>query len=155
MKSNILQKIQGYCAQTEKSSVDVLHKLHQWGIGDAESDEILKHLIAEGFVNDVRYLSAFVGDKWRIHQWGREKIRLAIEALQIPDADIESAMSSIPEEPYIRMVHDLLMRKYNSISHAESLEIQHKILQYAYAKGFELPLAHAFLEELGIDSDTF
>lgn len=155
MKEELINKIQAYCAKAEKSSADVLKKLKQWGVGESDQLKILQHLRDEGFVDDNRYLLSFVGDKWRIHQWGREKIRLAAEALEIPDADVEQAIGHIPERAYQNMVHDILMKKFVTLTHLQPADIHNKILQYGNSKGFEASLVHEFLEELGLDTDIF
>src|SRR5579863_890568 len=72
-------KIARYCAYQERSHQEVRNKLFNYGLRSTSVDEILSHLITEGFLNEGRYAKAFAGGKFRIMKWGKLKIRKALE----------------------------------------------------------------------------
>src|SRR5260370_41440437 len=86
--SQALAKIFRYCAYQERSHREVKNKLFEYGLRPGEVDEILSHLIIEGFLNEERYAKAFAGGKFRIMKWGKIKIQRELELAGVSPRNI-------------------------------------------------------------------
>src|SRR4051812_29253291 len=90
-----LNKIFRYCAYQERSHNEVKNKLFEYGLRSAQVEEILSHLITEGFLNEERYAKAFAGGKFRVMKWGRLKIQRELESSGVSSRNIASGLAEI------------------------------------------------------------
>ena len=60
----ILSKAMELCSKREYCTDDIRSKLRSWGAGDTDSEKIISTLVRENFLNETRYASAFVSDKF-------------------------------------------------------------------------------------------
>ena len=77
-------KAETYCSAMERCVVDVEAKLSQWGATPEMMEKIVRHLQDERYIDQKRFCSAFVRDKYRFNQWGRVKICQALRMKKIP-----------------------------------------------------------------------
>ena len=73
--SDIMVKMERYCAYQERCEADVRKKMTGLTISSAQREEILRRLKDQSFVDDARFAALFVRGKMRENQWGRLKIR--------------------------------------------------------------------------------
>lgn len=57
------------CARSEKSSGDALRLMQRWGVEPSARQGVLQKLLADRFIDDNRYVEAFVRDKIRLSGW--------------------------------------------------------------------------------------
>ncbi len=71
-------KLAAECSVQEISSFQAKEKLRRWlKLSDenlSKADKILSKLIAESYINDNRFLEAFINDKLKFSLWGPQKI---------------------------------------------------------------------------------
>ena len=72
-------------------------------MGINETDEIIKVLIKNSFIDEKRYAYAYVNDHYKIKKWGRNKIKAGLKEKNIPKKIIELAMSSIDTKLYLQI----------------------------------------------------
>ena len=71
----VLDKIQSQCVRREYCTSDIRAKVLNAVEGDEETaDEMVASLVADKFVDDLRYASAFAREKSAISGWGAQKI---------------------------------------------------------------------------------
>ena len=70
-----LPKIKQFCAYQERCHSEVKDKLFSFGLTVLEVNSIISELINENYLNEERFAKLFAGGKFRIKQWGRNKIR--------------------------------------------------------------------------------
>jgi len=92
--SQVLAKLEAYCAYQERCHAEVRTKLSQYVLESDEAEQILTTLIQNGFLNESRFVEAFVRGKARLKQWGPIKIKAALRAKNIPEKLIDSALQS-------------------------------------------------------------
>nr|HPH46566.1 RecX family transcriptional regulator [Chryseolinea sp.] len=73
------QKIFRYCAYQERCHSEVRNRLYTYGLYRNDIDNIIIHLISEGFLNEERFAKAYAGGKFRMKQWGKLKIQIELE----------------------------------------------------------------------------
>ncbi len=134
---NITLKMERYCAYQERCHYEVREKIRSYGVfGDALED-LVAHLISEGFLNEERFAMAYVSGKFRIKSWGREKIRSALRKRHIGEYLIEKALGQIREEEYENTLHQILAKKMQKMPESDTWTLRNRLYQYAYGRGFE------------------
>lgn len=147
-KEQALQKLRQYCGYQERSHYDVQQKLWDLGVRRAEHDEILSSLIEENYLNEERFAIQFAGGKFRMKDWGRKKIYYALKEKKVSEYSIKKAMKEIPEEDYLKTLHSLAEKKYDSLKGEQYLVRRKKTMDYLLQKGFEHELVGGVLKEL-------
>jgi regulatory protein len=137
-KKQALSKTMALCAKQEYCSGDVREKLRVWGISPQDSDEIIRELVKQKFIDDLRYATAYVKDKIRFNQWGRIKLRYMLGAKKIPGSIIDQVLQEINQELYTEVLKDLLQKKDKSLKKEPDLWIhKQKLIRFAQSRGFE------------------
>jgi regulatory protein len=142
-----LKKAMAYCAGKESCLSDVTQKLKSWGAEDSETEKILKQLVKEKFIDEERYASAFVKDKFRYNKWGRVKIGAALRQKNIPSDLISRAFESIDETAYLEALKTIISGHRRTIKAKNQYELKGKLLRYGLSKGFESHLLYDILNE--------
>ena len=104
-------KIEAYCAAAEHCEMEARMRLRQWKCDSQNEDEIIDYLIAEKFISDERYAKAFVHDKLLYQGWGRVKIAYMLRGKKIAFDIIQSAIHTIDEEEYSRILNRLVSQR--------------------------------------------
>ena len=92
----VLDRLRRQCSRREYCSSDILRKAAE-ALGkdyDAAS-EVLRVLVEERYVDDLRYASAFARDKSSIAGWGEVKIRYMLSAKGVAKKVIDEALQEI------------------------------------------------------------
>jgi regulatory protein len=144
-----LNKAMNLCSQREYCIEDIRGKLVSWGIENDDSEKILEILIKENFINETRYASAFVRDKFKYNKWGKVKIAAHLKAKNIPGEVIRSALDNIDNEQYIKFIRDLVNGRRRTIKAKSQYDLKAKLLRYGLSKGFESSLLYEILNDLG------
>ncbi len=126
----VRNKAERYCSQAERCVWDVEQKLDLWGADDALRAKIIACLYDNGYLNDARYCHAFVHDKVRFAQWGRQKIRYALRAKRLPDTEIENALQDIDEEEYTQSLRRL------ASSHSVRGKDRNSLIRFLLQRGY-------------------
>lgn len=150
-RTSFLQRIMKYCADSERCTHDVLTKLEAWGITSDESDDILKKLYKEKFVNDRRYAASYVEEKWNLDRWGKIKIAHALQQKNLDEKIIHDALNKIDDEEYIQGLHELLLDKLKEAKSGNMMEDGRRILMFALSRGFEEELIQEWLVKEGFE----
>lgn len=138
--SAALEKGKVYCAYQERSQQEVRDKLYDLGLHKKEVEEGIAILISEGFINEERFAIAFAGGKFRIKQWGRIKIKLALKSKNISDYCILKALSLIDDTDYISVLEKLIQKKQKEVKEKSILKKRYIIARYVLSRGFESDL---------------
>lgn len=146
-----LAKAMKYCAYQERSHFDVRKKLEEWKLEPEEIDEILAELILENFLNESRFAEAFVRGRFRIKNWGKNKIRKYLEAKDVSSACINEALAEIDEDEYFQVLQKEIDKKVRLTSQQFSFQGKGKIANYLIQKGWESHLVWSAINDLEND----
>lgn len=139
--SAIIHKITKWCAYQDRSEYAVYQKLKSWGIDTFTIHEIIEYLKTEGYLNEKRFVLAFVQGKWHTKKWGVEKIKYHLKHIHhVNEALIEECMKEIDREAYMEQLKQLLLKKKKLIEKKEkdSMMLRKKIINFALSKGYHL-----------------
>lgn len=140
-----LNRAMTLCARREYCVSEIMLKLGSWGISESQSRKIIEILKKENFLNEERYATAFVKDKFRNNKWGRIKISSYLRAKTISDDIITRAINSIDNDIYIKTLKDLLSAHRRYVKAGDNYELKAKLLRYGLSKGFESTLLYDLL----------
>jgi len=132
-----LNKISRYCAYQERSHQEVKNKLFEYGLYSNQVDEVLSHLITEGFLNEERYAKAYAGGKFRIMKWGRLKIKKELESSGVSPRNIAKGLMEITNAEYAKSIHGLVKKKSDQVQDKNPYLKKNKVARFLIGKGYE------------------
>lgn len=141
----ILNKARKYCDYQERSQQELRDKLYEWGLHRKEVEQAISQMIEEGFINEERFAIAFAGGKFRIKNWGRIKIKLALKQKKVSDYCIRKALNQLNEKDYQKTLEKIIASYSKKISEKNILKKNYKVAQHAIGKGFEPELVWEIL----------
>jgi regulatory protein len=100
-------------------------------------EEVMASLIEEKFLDEERFARSFARGKFRMKQWGRNRIRQELKMRDISDYCIRKAMEEISEQDYLKTLKEVLEKRAGQIAEADDFARKGKLAQYAMSRGFE------------------
>lgn len=135
------------CSRREYCRTEIGAKLRDYGLFDDECAEVLEALQSGGYIDDRRYARSYAGDRFRLHRWGRRKIRYELIGRGIPEDLAMAAMEVIGEDEYLETIRYLITKKLSLMPRTESRALKHKVVQYLMRKGFEPEIVQPVVEQ--------
>ena len=130
-----------YCKYQERCHAEVRNKLYELGFTAPEVEQQISGLIETGVLNEERFARAYAGGKFRIKQWGKEKIKQQLKLRKITDYCIKKAMTEIDGDEYEKTIRKLAEKKIQEIKGDKSvLSRKGKLYRYLVQKGYERDL---------------
>ena len=140
-----LARLQKLCSRSEKCIYDIMLKLLQWGIEADESNKIIHALQQNNFVNEERYVRAYIREKLDFAKWGHQKIIRTLKAKQIPSTLIDKTLAEFDESKYRDSLLELLRKKNLSLKDESQYSRKAKLLRFALSRGYEYDLVYELL----------
>jgi regulatory protein len=144
----VFTKMAARCSRSEQCSTDIHKKITAAGLSAGEADDIVKKLKAEKFIDDERYINAYVSDKFKFNKWGKVKIRYHLKMKNLPEALIQSGLELIDEERYVEVLIKTMKEKARTVKKKNKYEKMGQIIRFAQNRGFEPELIHRYLNEV-------
>jgi len=138
-KEQIIFKLEAFCAYQERCTQEVRTKLERLGADESLSQEVVKHLKENRFLDDTRFVEAYVQGKLRIKKWGRQKIKAGLYQKRI-DAKLiqEGIYAFISDEEYQEVMESLIERKNRELSSEKNTQIKkQKLMRFLLSRGFQ------------------
>ena len=133
--SDIMIKMERYCAFQERCEQEVRNKLRETPISTAQRDEIVRRLKEHDFLNEQRFIETFIRSK--LHdQWGKLKIREGLYQKGADSSLLQEAINAIDEEEYAQVLQGAI-EKWKRL-HPADADNRNKILHGLLTKGFEV-----------------
>lgn len=149
----LLAWAQHLCAQQEVSPFAMRQKLTKRGANSTECNHILEALEAEGFIDELRFATAFVHDKFCFEKWGRMKIAYKLATNHHIDQTVVSkALMQLDTEEELQLLEELLRGK---IKTGEPLTepLKMKLLRFSEQRGFSKTQFFAALRRIKESTD--
>jgi regulatory protein len=138
-----------YCKYQERCHQEVRNKLYELGCTTNEVEQQLVQLIEINALNEERFAKAFAGGKFRMKQWGREKIKQQLKMRKISDYCIKKAITEIDGEDYYKTLKKIAYKKAAEVKKDRSvLSRKLKLYRYLVQKGYERDLVTDLVKEL-------
>jgi regulatory protein len=133
----ILKKLQYYCAYQERCHEEVRTKLLSYKVYGQELEEVIAQLVQDDFLNEERFAKAYARGKFRIKQWGRNRIRRELKFRKISDYCIQKGMAEIDEEEYVQTLDQLLQTARQEAGKKTPAQRYKFIMERLLRKGYE------------------
>ena len=135
--NEIKLKLCSYCAYQERSVLEAKNKINEFDLDEYATEELLKYLNTEGFLNDERFATTFAGSKFRQKKWGKNKIRLSLLQKGIDTLLCESAIAEINDEDYFAAMLTLLQKKATLLDEPDIYKFRLKLYNFVKSKGYD------------------
>lgn len=150
-EAELYQRYAARCSTAEYAPADILQKAMRAGLDREAAERVVDRLIDENFINEERYIRAFVHDKFAFNHWGKTKIEFALRQKRLSGPAVRNELENIDEQQYHDTLVDLLKSKNRQLAVATNFERFKKLLAFAVSRGFETSLAYRIIEqEIGL-----
>ena len=140
------RKIKHYCAYQERAHAEVKQKLYGYGLYKNEVEELISQLIEENYLNEERFAKLFAGGRFRIKQWGKNKIVYELKQKGVSSYNIKHALKEIGEADYAKVLNKLANTKWINLKGQHYLTKMAKTSAYLMQKGYEPTLISAIVQ---------
>lgn len=132
-----LEKLKSFCAYQERSHYEVEKKCHLLGFYNEDSDILISNLIEENFLNEQRFVEAFVSGKLKYKHWGKVKIIQHLKKHRVSTFIMKDAFKDITDKEYFYILEIELKKKLSQLdSESNFLKKKQKVYNYLLQKGF-------------------
>ena len=143
------QKMMASCARREYCSWDVKQKLRRFELSTEDVDDIITKLENQKFIDNERFVKAFVKDKMEFNSWGKTKIRYQLQMKHISPILINEALTIIKDDPYQEKLERILKKKLSQLMPVEDKwAAKTKLIRHAASKGFEPDMIYKTIDSL-------
>lgn len=150
MKDKVLDRLRRQCSRREYCSADILKKAGDALDGDRDgAKEILDALVAEKYVDDLRYATAYAREKAMISGWGETKIRYMLSGKGIPRETISLALEEIDETKADQRLERLMAAKAKALKDDQQARL--KLLRFGLGRGYQYDEVAAAIERIKTD----
>ena len=132
-----LDRCRFLAAKGECCTFDLEQKMRIWCVQSADIQRVIESLVAERFVDNLRFATAYVRDKTRFNHWGRVKTTLMLRQKHIPQNTIDEAFTELPESDYQKAFEAERDKKMRQLRALKPFERNRKTAAYLIQKGFE------------------
>ena len=136
------------CSKGEKCSFEIKRKLIDWGLDKYDAEAVVEDLKHEKYIDDDRYVRAYVRDKFNLDKWGRNKISYYLKQKGLHDELIRIGFEEIEEDKYVRLLVQTMRQRAKSIKGKNRYDKMAKIIRFAQNRGFEPEYIHRHLDEI-------
>lgn len=128
-----------WCTYRERSEQEARMKINSLGLKAAEALVLLNYLIDRKHVSDNRFATAYARGKFKINQWGKQKIKAMLEAQKIESTVVRKALASIDADKYKATIQKLAQNKLKTLQKEESTTAKkQKLFRYLLSKGYTM-----------------
>ena len=142
------QRLERYCAYQERCHQDVRKKLIEMHMIPEARDKIIVHLLEHNFLNEERFVDAFVRGKFRIKKWGKKRIELELKRKDIHSNVIRKALKEIDPIEYLTTFDQLAEKKLHTLSESNFQKRRKKLADYLLYRGWESSMVYDKVREL-------
>ena len=149
----VTDRLRALCSRREYCTQDVMKKALKALEGDRHAaEQVLETLVAEKYVDDLRYAGAYCRDKASLSGWGEVKIRYMLASKGISREIIAEALDEIDCSRAQDRLNRLLQTKYKSIK--DDPQCRLKLLRYALGRGYSYDEVTSVIDRLIHNSDN-
>lgn len=133
--NKILDCLRRQCSRREYCSQDMFKKAEKALKGDkGKAQEVVRILVEEKYVDDLRYSTAYAREKSSISGWGEVKIRYMLSAKGISADVVSQALEEIDDLKAQSRLTKLIENKYRALKDDPQWRI--KLLRFALGRGY-------------------
>ena len=143
----ILEKMRSYCMYQERSIQEVKKKLTCLQVISKTKSKIIKHLIDDDYLNEVRFAKSFIQGKLRIKKWGRIKLNYELRIRGVKKFIIDEQINKISNDDYYDYFNEFSNNKIKILKGSKD-EKKRSFINYFTYRGWENNLIYEKLNEI-------
>jgi len=140
----LLEKLETYCAYTERCNGDVQQKCHKLNIPAADTSAYMRLLEENDFLSEARYALSFVNSKAN-RGWGPAKIRNALMKKRVNSIHYQTLLSQIDKEEQLEHLIALADKKRPKIKAKDEKDLKQKLIRFLMSKGYSFEMIRKVL----------
>jgi regulatory protein len=146
------EKARRYCSFQERCQLDLTNRFRAWNVEESNWDKILDDLMDENFLNEQRYVEAFIRGKFKMKNWGRNKLIMGLIAKRAYNETQFNATFAAEIEPqeYLNTLAKLVKKKSLLIDETDDFKKRGQLYRYMLTKGYESELIVKEMNRLGV-----
>jgi regulatory protein len=134
------KKMEYYCVYQDRCHQEVERKMTEYQLIPEAKEKILLHLMHHNFLNEERFSRSFARGKFRIKNWGKQRIVRELKNKNISNYNIKSALKEINEDEYLQTIYRITENRNNSITEKNIYKRKKKLQDFLLRKGYEYDL---------------
>ncbi|WP_439130810.1 regulatory protein RecX [Polaribacter sp.] len=144
----IKRKLEQYCVYQDRCHKEVEQKMREFNLIPEAKEMILLSLMQNNFLNEERFAKSFARGKFRIKNWGKQRITRELKFKNISAYNIKTALKEIDEEDYIKTVYKITENRNAVIYEPNNYKRKQKLTGFLLRKGFENELIYKVIDEV-------
>lgn len=134
-----ITEMERFCAYQERSPNEIRLKLVRKGLHEGQIEAVIKHLTSHNFLNEHRFVEAYIQGKFKIKGWGKNKIKAGLKTHRIPEPLIQAGLSQLETNDQDKRLADWLEKKKNALrNEPEGPKKTAKIVRFLLSKGYAM-----------------
>lgn len=134
-----------------RSKKELYNYLLKKEYNSTDIDKVIKKLEEEDFINDKKFIQAFVNDRISLTLYGPLKIKRELINLDIDENEIDNYLSSIDEAIWIEKANKIISKKNKSNKKLSSVLFKKKLLEDLYFLGYNKEQVLSLIENIDVD----
>ena len=130
------KKMEYYCVYQDRCHQEVERKMTEYQLIPEAKEKILLHLMQHNFLNEERFSRSFARGKFRIKNWGKQRIVRELKNKNISNYNIKSALKEINEDEYLQTIYRITENRNNSITEKNIYKRKKKLQDFLLRKGY-------------------
>lgn len=144
----IKRKLEHYCVYQERCHKEVEQKMRDFILIPEAKEMILLSLMQDNFLNEERFSKSFARGKFRIKNWGKQRIIRELKFKDISAYNIKMALKEIDENEYLKTIYRITENRNEVISETNIYKRKQKLIGFLMRKGFENELIYKVVNEV-------
>ncbi|WP_088323881.1 regulatory protein RecX [Polaribacter tangerinus] len=144
----IKRKLEQYCVYQDRCHKEVEQKMRDYQLIPEAREQILLSLLQDNFLNEERFAKSFARGKFRIKNWGKQRIIRELKFKDISAYNIKTALKEIDETAYIETIYRITQNRNSVITESNHYKRKKKLIDFLLRKGFENDLIYKVVEEV-------
>ena len=133
----IKRKLEQYCVYQDRCHKEVEQKMREYNLIPEAKELILLSLMQDNFLNEERFSKSFARGKFRIKNWGKQRIISELKFKDISSYNIKTALKEIDEVEYLKTIYKITENRNEVISEPNHYKRKKKLIDFLMRKGFE------------------
>ncbi|PWG04528.1 regulatory protein RecX [Polaribacter aquimarinus] len=144
----IKRKLEQYCVYQDRCHKEVEQKMREYNLIPEAKEMILLSLLKDNFLNEERFAKSFARGKFRIKNWGKQRIVRELKFRDISAYNIKTALKEIEEDEYLKTIYRITENRNEIISDTNQFKRKKKLIDFLMRKGYESELIYKTVNEI-------
>ena len=144
----VKKKLEHYCVYQDRCHKEIESKMKEYNLIPEARELILLSLMKDNFLNEERFSKSFARGKFRIKNWGKQRIVRELKFRDISAYNIKTALKEIDKEEYIKTIYRITENRNEVITESNIYKRKQKLIGFLMRKGFENELIYKVVAEV-------